>query len=126
MERRAVSEFFDQRSVSKTPKIYKEYRDFIINKYRENPQRLLTFTEVRRMLIGDVNALRRVFDFLEHWGLINHQVSTESSSGPPGAVAPSPSPTLIESLPSGIRVVTPPITTAAKAPNFPLLDTSGG
>ena len=31
----------------------------------------LRFTRARRGLVGDVNSLQRVFDFLERWGLIN-------------------------------------------------------
>ncbi|CAM6128725.1 unnamed protein product [Calypogeia fissa] len=103
IERRALSEFFDGKSISKTPKIYKDYRDFIINKYRENMQRTLTFTEVRRMLIGDVNAIRRVFDFLDHWGLINHQVVQESNDQMP-AGGPSSTQTVVEPIPAGMRM----------------------
>ncbi|GLU18575.1 hypothetical protein SLE2022_348670 [Rubroshorea leprosula] len=70
-ERLALQEFFDGSSISRTPKIYKEYRDFIINKYREDPSRRLTFTDVRKSLISDVTLLHKVFFFLETWGLIN-------------------------------------------------------
>jgi SWI/SNF related-matrix-associated actin-dependent regulator of chromatin subfamily C len=120
LERRALSEFFDKRSAAKTPRIYKEYRDFIINKYRENPKQPLTLTEVRRMLVGDVNSLSRVFDFLEHWGLINHPVSLE-----PAAIAPeAPSP-VIGSYPSGVRVVDMPAVNAAKTTRISTFESSG-
>ncbi|KAL3677040.1 hypothetical protein R1sor_026988 [Riccia sorocarpa] len=105
IEKRSVLEFFDGKSLSKTPKIYKEYRDFIINKYRENPQRTLTFTEVRRMLIGDVNAIRRVFDFLDHWGLINYHSASETNQ------EPSPSVTIDDGIPNGVRVALGPVVT---------------
>lgn len=118
LERKAMSEFFDKRSVAKTPRIYKEYRDFIINKYRENPKRALTFNEVRRMMIGDVNSLGRVFDFLEHWGLINHQVSSDQAA----SEAPPPSPTVVDSYPSGINVVALPI---ISKPNILPVNTGG-
>ena len=59
-ERRFLTEFFDEKSAAKTPKVYKEYRDFIINRYRENPHKRINFTEVRKMLVGDVNSIRRV------------------------------------------------------------------
>ncbi|GBG77115.1 hypothetical protein CBR_g23440 [Chara braunii] len=110
IERRALPEFFNGRSASKTPKIYKEYRDFIISKYRENPYRLLTFTEVRRMLIGDVNAIRRVFEFLDHWGLINYLATDDSKIKLP-AWAGSPT-TLVEDAPGGLRIVSPAMTPA--------------
>ncbi|XP_021775838.1 SWI/SNF complex subunit SWI3A-like isoform X2 [Chenopodium quinoa] len=70
-ERIELREFFDGSSFTRTPKIYKEYRDFIICKYREDPSRRLTFTEVRKSLVGDVCILNKVFNFLDKWGLIN-------------------------------------------------------
>ncbi|KAJ1782247.1 SWI/SNF and RSC complex subunit Ssr2, partial [Coemansia sp. RSA 2399] len=36
-ERRALPEFFNSRNMSKTPTIYKEYRNFMVNTYRLNP-----------------------------------------------------------------------------------------
>ncbi|KAJ4728825.1 SWI/SNF complex subunit SWI3A [Melia azedarach] len=75
-ERIALKEFFDGSSISRTPKIYKEYRDFIINKYREEPSRRLTFTQVRKSLVGDVSLLQKVFDFLDQWGLINFSATS--------------------------------------------------
>ncbi|KFK37502.1 hypothetical protein AALP_AA4G265700 [Arabis alpina] len=71
IERREFEEFFSESSITRTPKVYKEYRDFIINKYRENTSRRLTFTSIRKYLVGDVNLLQKVFIFLEKWGLIN-------------------------------------------------------
>lgn len=81
-EKTELREFFDGSSFSRTPKIYKEYRDFIINKYREEPSRRLTFTDVRKSLVGDVSLLHKVFGFLEKWGLINFgaALGTDSSS----------------------------------------------
>ncbi|KAI3943614.1 hypothetical protein MKX01_039242 [Papaver californicum] len=73
-----LKEFFNGTSISRTPKVYKEYRDFIINKYREDPSRKLTFTEIRKSLICDVSLLHKVFLFLEKWGLINFSVTTSS------------------------------------------------
>ncbi|XP_022736549.1 SWI/SNF complex subunit SWI3A-like isoform X2 [Durio zibethinus] len=81
-ERQALKEFFEGSSISRTPKIYKEYRDFIINKYREDPTRRLTFTEIRKSLIGDVTLLHKVFLFLETWGLINFVAPPRPREGP--------------------------------------------
>ncbi|GMH38909.1 hypothetical protein BSKO_06807 [Bryopsis sp. KO-2023] len=78
LERQLVPEFFNGRASSKTPQIYKEYRDFIINKYRENPERVLSFTEVRKQLTGDVIGIYRVFNFLDNWGLINYMAKDRS------------------------------------------------
>jgi SWI/SNF related-matrix-associated actin-dependent regulator of chromatin subfamily C len=74
VERRALPEFFNSRNRSKTPSIYKDYRDFMINTYRLRPTEYLTITACRRNLAGDVCAIMRVHAFLEQWGLINYQV----------------------------------------------------
>ncbi|KAG8933071.1 hypothetical protein FRC03_008686 [Tulasnella sp. 419] len=85
VEKRALPEFFNSRNRSKTPSIYKEYRDFMINTYRLRPTEYLTFTACRRNLAGDVCAIMRVHAFLEQWGLINYQVDPDSR---PAAVGP--------------------------------------
>ena len=76
VEERALPEFFNSRNRSKTPAIYKDYRDFMINTYRLRPRDYLTVTACRRNLAGDVCAIMRVHAFLEQWGLINYQVIT--------------------------------------------------
>ena len=48
------------------------YRNSIIKHYRADPSRKISFTDVRKALVGDVGSIRRVFDFLEAWGLINY------------------------------------------------------
>ncbi|KAI8639400.1 hypothetical protein BD408DRAFT_445975 [Parasitella parasitica] len=86
IESRALPEFFNDRNKSKTPTVYKTYRDFMVNTYRMNPVEYLTITACRRNLIGDVCAILRVHSFLEQWGLINYQVDPEvklSSLSPP-------------------------------------------
>ncbi|CAH9112853.1 unnamed protein product [Cuscuta epithymum] len=75
VERLSLREFFDGSSITRSPRIYKEYRDFIIFKYREDSDRKLTFTEVRKSLVGDICVLQKVFTFLEKWGLINFDPS---------------------------------------------------
>lgn len=80
IERKAMAEFFNTRNRSKTPAVYKDYRDFMINTYRLNPVEYLTVTACRRNLAGDVCAIMRVHAFLEQWGLINYQVSASCFS----------------------------------------------
>lgn len=74
VEKKALPEFFNGRNRSKTPAVYRDYRDFMINTYRLNPIEYLTVTACRRNLAGDVCAIMRVHAFLETWGLINYQV----------------------------------------------------
>ena len=79
IERKALPEFFNAKNRSKTPSIYKDYRDFMVNTYRLNPSEYLTVTACRRNLAGDVCAIMRVHAFLEQWGLINYQVRCSSA-----------------------------------------------
>ncbi|KAK7350717.1 hypothetical protein VNO77_09617 [Canavalia gladiata] len=125
-EKTAFKEFFDGSSISRTPKIYREYRDFVINKFREEPSRRLTFTEVRKSLVGDVTFLHKVFLFLEKWGLINYGL-------PSGADAEKEEEEegeercrvrLEEGPPNGIRVVATP--NSLKPMSVPRTAKSGG
>jgi len=77
IERNIFSEYFDNSSSLRTEKIYKEYRDFMIFAYQQNPQNYLTQTACRRNLAGDVGSILRIHSFLEHWGLINFLVVPE-------------------------------------------------
>jgi SWI/SNF related-matrix-associated actin-dependent regulator of chromatin subfamily C len=74
IEKKSLPEFFNNRNRSKTPAVYKDYRDFMVNTYRLNPKEYLTVTACRRNLAGDVCAIMRVHAFLEQWGVINYQV----------------------------------------------------
>ncbi|PNS16752.1 hypothetical protein CAC42_4716 [Sphaceloma murrayae] len=78
LEKKALPEFFNSRNRSKTPSVYKDYRDFMINTYRLNPSEYLTVTACRRNLAGDVCAIMRVHAFLEQWGLINYQIDPDT------------------------------------------------
>lgn len=78
IEKRSLSEFFNNRAESKTPMIYKKYRDFMVDVWRQAPDKHLTATSARRHLAGDVCAILRVHAFLEHWGLINYGTEPES------------------------------------------------
>lgn len=73
LEKESLPEFFNERYPSKTPTVYKEYRNFMIALYRMNPTIYLSGTTCRRHLSGDVNGILRVHAFLEKWGLINFQ-----------------------------------------------------
>jgi SWI/SNF complex subunit SWI3 len=51
LEMKALPEFFCNRYPSKTPEVYKEYRNYIINLYRENTTTYLTATSKFNFLI---------------------------------------------------------------------------
>ncbi|KAJ3073880.1 hypothetical protein HDU98_000407 [Podochytrium sp. JEL0797] len=86
IERAALPEFFNNKNKSKTPIIYKDYREFMVHSYRLNPTEYLTVTACRRNLAGDVCSIMRVHSFLEQWGLINFQVDADSR---PSLMGPS-------------------------------------
>jgi len=81
IERESLPEFFQTKHPSKSPKIYMNYRNFMVNSYRLNPNEFLTLTSVRRNLVGDVGTLMRVHRFLNKWGLINYQVKPQFKPG---------------------------------------------
>ncbi|KAG0051738.1 hypothetical protein BGZ83_003356 [Gryganskiella cystojenkinii] len=86
IEHKSLPEFFNLKNRSKTPTVYKDYRDFMVNTYRLNPSEYLTVTACRRNLAGDVCAIIRVHAFLEQWGLINYQVDPDTR---PSTVGPA-------------------------------------
>lgn len=73
-----------------------------MRRFRSRPGQRLTLTEARRGLVGDIGSIRRVFDFLEEWGLINYgalpsgskqakekrEEAAQQTSLPAGATAP--------------------------------------
>lgn len=86
LERRALPSFFNESSRFKTPKAYKDVRNFIVNTYRLSPYEYLTVTAVRRNIAMDVASILTIHQFLEKWGLINYQIDPRSK---PSLVGPS-------------------------------------
>ncbi len=83
------------------PQAYKEARNFIINKYREDTSRRLSFAEVRAGLEGDAGGLQRIYSFLDHWGLINYQADGTQQAAcdvNPFAIAPSSKPSSLHAI----------------------------
>ncbi|KAM1186829.1 hypothetical protein PS1_016074 [Malus domestica] len=61
------------RGSDSSPNLYKYYRNTMVIKSRViNLFQKLTFTKACKSLIGDIGSIKRVFDFLEAWGLINY------------------------------------------------------
>merc|ERR1711971_318610 len=114
IEKRSLPEFFNNKNRSKTPTVYKEYRDFMINTYRLNPSEYLTFTACRRNLAGDVCAIMRVHAFLEQWGLVNYQVELDSR---PTLMGPPPTSHfhVLADTPAGLQGINPPKTAQPSA-----------
>lgn len=77
IEIKSLPEFFCGKYPSKTPQVYKNYRNFIINLYRENSSMYLSSNACRKHLAGDAFAILRIHSFLEHWGLINFKINAK-------------------------------------------------
>ncbi|KAI3384097.1 hypothetical protein SNEBB_006450 [Seison nebaliae] len=108
IEQRGLPEFFTSKNKSKSPEIYMNYRNFMIDTYRLNPNEYLTFTACRRNLAGDVCAILRVFSCLEEWGLINYQVDSDlrpTLLQPPSTAHFS----ILADTPSGLMPLTPEV-----------------
>ncbi|EST08083.1 Zinc finger, ZZ-type [Kalmanozyma brasiliensis GHG001] len=129
IEKRSLPEFFNHKNRSKTPSIYKDYRDFMINTYRLNPSEYLTFTACRRNLAGDVCAIMRVHAFLEQWGLINYQIDPETRPATLGPPFTGHFRVLVDT-PRGLQPLHPGarvnLTTSATADNPAAAATAGG
>ena len=92
VERRALPEFFDGSSATKTPQAYTHMRNLLVSTYREAPNLHLSVTESRRHIAADVGSVMRLHQFLEHWGLINYCGALSASNGPVlGSAQPPPS-----------------------------------
>lgn len=122
VERLSLREFFDGSSITRTPRIYKEYRDFIITTYREDPTRRLSFTDIRKSLVGDISVLHKVFTFLEKWGLINFDPNNAETPAAIDAPAEEDKEDekwrirVEEGAPHGVRVVAAPHSLKPLAP----------
>lgn len=86
IEKRSLPDFFDDSSRYKSPKSYRDTRNFMINTYRLSPFEYMTITAVRRNLAMDVASIIKIHAFLEKWGLINYQIDPRSK---PSLVGPS-------------------------------------
>lgn len=107
-ERKALPEFFldrPARSSNKSAEIYREYRDFMIHAYQQNPAQYLNYTSCRRSLAGDACAVMRVFDFLTSVGLINYAVNPDVQGLLP---APAPLPPASDASKYLLRLDNPP------------------
>ena len=100
VERKALPEFFtDARGSLRSSDVYMQIRNTIIQRWRAAPGQRLTFTACRGNMLGEVNALRKVFNQLQAWGLINNHVD---KGGLPSSSVPVP-------------VAAPPLATALAA-----------
>ncbi|KAM3294417.1 hypothetical protein ACQJBY_037355 [Aegilops geniculata] len=71
VEKQTLPSFFNGKSEKRTPEIYSGIRNSIMMKFHANPQLQLEPKDLAELSVGEVDARQEVFDFLDHWGLIN-------------------------------------------------------
>ncbi|XP_031392462.1 SWI/SNF complex subunit SWI3C isoform X1 [Punica granatum] len=73
LERQVVPHFFSGKSTDHTPEKFMEYRNYIVARYMENPDKRLTISDCQG-LVGAIQYedLTRIVRFLDHWGIINY------------------------------------------------------
>ncbi|CDJ41710.1 Related to swi/snf-related matrix-associated actin-dependent regulator of chromatin, subfamily c, member 1, related [Eimeria tenella] len=77
VERDILPSLFTGSSVLESERdgVYVHLRQSLMDLYRQNPQKYLSFTECRQSIPGDAALLLRVYCFLDYWGLINFQAN---------------------------------------------------
>lgn len=70
-----MPQYFSGKSVDRTPEKYMEWRNQIVGKYMENPDKRLAVSDCNNLAVGaDSDDMARIFRFLDHWGIINYCV----------------------------------------------------
>uniref|UniRef100_A0A7C9FAQ9 SWI/SNF complex subunit SWI3C n=1 Tax=Opuntia streptacantha TaxID=393608 RepID=A0A7C9FAQ9_OPUST len=73
LERQVVPHFFSGKSAENTPEKYMDCRNLIVAKYMEDPEKRLSLEDCQGLAVGvDKEDLKRIFRFLDHWGIINY------------------------------------------------------
>lgn len=84
VERRGLPEFFNSKSKLRTPTLYMEYRNLLMRKYLENPDKVFTLADVViDQKGGHLEAAKRIFEFLNHWGLLNSRALQHAEAEKP-------------------------------------------
>ncbi|KAK4258661.1 hypothetical protein QN277_005085 [Acacia crassicarpa] len=71
IEKNALPSFFNGKTENRTPDIYMEIRNCIMNKFHANPNAQIELKDLSELNVGDLDARQEVMEFLDHWGLIN-------------------------------------------------------
>ncbi|KAJ4916346.1 SWI/SNF complex subunit SWI3C [Raphanus sativus] len=82
LERQVVPQFFSGKSSNHTPESYMKFRNAIVSKYIDNPEKTLTISDCQGLVDGvDIEDFARVFRFLDHWGIINYCATSQCHPG---------------------------------------------
>ncbi|CAH8354589.1 unnamed protein product [Eruca vesicaria subsp. sativa] len=88
LERQVVPQFFSGKSPNHTPESYMHFRNAIVSKYTDNPEKTLTVSDCQGLVHGvDDEDFARVFRFLDHWGIINYCATSQCHPEPSRGVS---------------------------------------
>lgn len=108
MERHALPQLFIGKNKLQSPEMYLQVRNAIIGKYRQNPHRPLSLSDVSGLKSVDDKEMGQILDFLIHWGLVNYQADPHLDK--PGFRYPSNVPVYLEDETGPLRLVPLPLT----------------
>ncbi|TKY67550.1 SWI/SNF complex subunit SWI3D [Spatholobus suberectus] len=72
IEERMLPSFFNGKTENRTPNVYMEIRNWIMNKFHSNPNVQIELKDMSELNVGDLDARQEVMEFLDYWGLINY------------------------------------------------------
>ncbi|GAB2267300.1 hypothetical protein Dimus_002285 [Dionaea muscipula] len=72
IEERSLPSFFNGKCQSRTQEVYMEIRNWIIKKFRSNPNINFESKDLLDLPVAELDAREEVMEFLDHWGLINY------------------------------------------------------
>ncbi|KAL8156303.1 hypothetical protein AgCh_001413 [Apium graveolens] len=80
LEERSLPSFFSGKFENRTPELYMEIRNLIMNKFHANPNTRIELKDLSEISLGDLNAKQEIIEFLDYWGLINYHPFPETES----------------------------------------------
>ncbi|KAL1801850.1 hypothetical protein ACET3Z_030497 [Daucus carota] len=80
LEERSLPSFFSGKSENRTPELYMEIRNGIMNKFHANPNAIIELKDLSEIVVGDSDAKQEILEFLDYWGLINYHPFPETNS----------------------------------------------
>lgn len=80
LEERSLPSFFSGKLDNRTPELYMEIRNLIMNKFHANPNTRIELKDLSEISVGDTNAKQEIMEFLDYWGLINYHPFPETES----------------------------------------------
>ncbi|KAL8160611.1 hypothetical protein V2J09_002148, partial [Rumex salicifolius] len=72
IEKHFLPLFFNGKSENKSPEIYLEIRNWIMNKFHTNPSANIELKDLSELSVGELEARKEIMEFLDCWGLINY------------------------------------------------------